>query len=254
VLILSLRRRLDAPPDEPAVVGAAGGATSAAVDPGDAVAEPDELHGWRELAEGSLRLWRDPLVRFGLSLELVASIAGAWILVNSVVLVKAGLGGDDLAYGWVMAAFGAGATLAALALGALESRVARLTFLGLGALGISLAVLPANVVGLAPLGLLWAVAGVGTNWVNLPMITLLAERTPHRWQGRVYGAHFAWSHLWWLAAYPIAGTLGSRFPESSFAIGGVLSLAVLALVWVFGWPSARRAAADPAPLNERSGA
>jgi NRE family putative nickel resistance protein-like MFS transporter len=86
------------------------------------------------------------------------------------------------------------------------------------------------------------------------MITLLAERTPHRWQGRVYGAHFAWSHLWWLAAYPIAGTLGSRFPESSFAIGGVLSLAVLALVWVFGWPSARRAAADPAPLNERSGA
>ena len=244
VLVLSLRRRLDTPAED---------ADAPAPDaPAPDARASDEPRGWRELAAGSVRLWRDPLVRFGLLLELVASIAGAWILVNSVVLVKAGLGGDDLAYGWVMAAFGAGATLAALALGALESRVARLTFLGLGALSISLAVLPANLVGLAPLALLWAVAGVGTNWVNLPMITLLAERTPHRWQGRVYGAHFAWSHLWWLAAYPIAGTLGSRFHESSFAIGGALSLALLALVWALGWRSARRAAAEAPSLDGRS--
>ena len=41
------------------------------------------------------------------------------------------------------------------------------------------------------------------------MLTLLAERTPASLQGRVYGAHFAWSHLWWLGAYPLAGWLGS---------------------------------------------
>jgi MFS transporter, NRE family, putaive nickel resistance protein len=158
------------------------------------------------------------------------------------VLVKGGLGLDDLAYGWVMAAFGAGATVAALALGALDARVPRTTFLGIGALAISLAVLPADLVGIAPLAALWFVAGIGTNWVNLPMLTLLAERTPHRLQGRVYGAHFAWSHLWWLGAYPLAGWLGTVFAGSSFLVGGAISLVLLAFVRWLWWPSARATA------------
>jgi MFS transporter, NRE family, putaive nickel resistance protein len=226
-LVLSLRRRLDEATPEPGAAPAGG--------------------RWRDLAEGTVRLWRDPLVRYGLSLELVASVAGAWILVNSVVLVKGGLGLDDLAYGWVMAGFGAGATLAALALGALDARVPRTTFLGVGALAISLSVLPADFVGVVPLAALWFVAGIGTNWVNLPMLTLLAERTPHRLQGRVYGAHFAWSHLWWLGAYPLAGWLGTVFAGSSFLVGGAISLALLAAVTWLWWPSARAAVAeDPA--------
>ena len=253
-LVLSLRRRLDeATPEADGVEGvpvpqtlAADAAPDGAAPPEPADAAPTESapagRHWRDLAEGTVRLWRDPLVRYGLSLELGASVAGAWILVNSVVLVKGGLGLDDLAYGWVMAAFGAGATLAALALGALDTRVPRTTFLGVGALAISLAVLPADLVGLAPLAALWFVAGIGTNWVNLPMLTLLAERTPHRLQGRVYGAHFAWSHLWWLGAYPLAGWLGTVFVGSSFLVGGVASLVLLAGVRWLWWPSARAAA------------
>ncbi|MFU8887237.1 MAG: MFS transporter [Trueperaceae bacterium] len=246
-LVLSLRRRLDeATPEPDAAAGDAGvgsaGAEAAAAAPEPAAEAAPAGGRWRDLAEGSVRLWRDPLVRYGLSLELVASVAGAWILVNSVVLVKGGLGLDDLAYGWVMAGFGAGATLAALALGALDARVPRTTFLGVGALAISLAVLPADLVGVAPLAALWFVAGIGTNWVNLPMLTLLAERTPHRLQGRVYGAHFAWSHLWWLGAYPLAGWLGTVFVGSSFLVGGIVSLALLVGVRWLWWPSARAAA------------
>jgi MFS transporter, NRE family, putaive nickel resistance protein len=253
-LVLSLRRRLDEATPEPDAGGSGAAAAAADVTPADAApasagpaAEAAPAGGrWRDLAEGTVRLWRDPLVRYGLSLELVASVAGAWILVNSVVLVKGGLGLDDLAYGWVMAGFGAGATLAALALGALDARVPRTTFLGVGALAISLAVLPADLVGIAPLAALWFVAGIGTNWVNLPMLTLLAERTPHRLQGRVYGAHFAWSHLWWLGAYPLAGWLGTVFVGSSFLVGGIVSLVLLAVVRWLWWPSARAAAAaDP---------
>ncbi len=227
-LILSLRHRLDgANTDEPA----------------GAVDEADVERGWRSLTTGSRRLWRDPVVRYGLSLELVASVAGAWILVNSVVLVKGGLALDDFAYGVLMASFGLGATLAALAVGALATKVKATTFLVVGAAAISLAVLPANLV---PYGLLlpfWWIAGVGTNWVNLPMLTLLAERTPASLQGRVYGAHFAWSHLWWLGAYPLAGWLGSWLPERSFLVGGALSLALLVVVERGLGPAARRAAA-----------
>jgi MFS transporter, NRE family, putaive nickel resistance protein len=195
---------------------------------------------WDDLTTGTRRLWRDPLSRYGLALELVASVAGAWILVNSVVLVKAGLGLGDAHYGWVMAAFGAGATLAALSLGLFGGRVPRARLMAIGAVAISVAVLPANAVGILPLAALWLLAGAGTNWVNLPMLTVLADRTPDHLQGRVYGAHFAWSHLWWLGAYPLAGLLGARLPESSFLIGGAVALVLLVVVRLALGPRAAR--------------
>ncbi|MFB9995377.1 hypothetical protein ACFFLM_25885 [Deinococcus oregonensis] len=87
---------------------------------------------------------------------------------------------------------------------------------------------------LLPLGGLmdfWLLAGVGQNWVNLPTETLLAERTEEAAQGRVYGAHFAWSHLWWAFAYPVAGLLGTQVPNRAFAWGGGLALTLLAVIW-----------------------
>ena len=49
-------------------------------------------------------------------------------------------------------------------------------------------------------------------------------------QGRVYGAHFAWSHLWWAGAYPLAGWLGTTFPDRTFWYGSLIGLALLAIV------------------------
>jgi NRE family putative nickel resistance protein-like MFS transporter len=43
----------------------------------------------------------------------------------------------------------------------------------------------------------------------------------------VYGAHFAWSHLWWAIGYPIAGVLGAHFTNTSFLIAGLLGAGVL---------------------------
>lgn len=99
-------------------------------------------------------------------------------------------------------------------------QVPRTTFIVIGALLTSLAVLPGDVVMLALLIALWLLAGVGQNWVNLPSGTLLAERTDVCAQGRVYGSHFAWSHLWWGFAYPLTGWLSVRFPERPFLHGG----------------------------------
>ncbi|MDZ7708257.1 MAG: hypothetical protein U5J97_10295 [Trueperaceae bacterium] len=45
------------------------------------------------------------------------------------------------------------------------------------------------------------------NWVNLPTETLLADRTEEHAQGRVKGAHFAWSRLWWTFTLPLASCL-----------------------------------------------
>jgi MFS transporter, NRE family, putaive nickel resistance protein len=185
---------------------------------------------WADIQDGTTRLWKDASIRYALLLELVASVAGALVLVNTVGLVKGSLGLGNIEYGWLMAAFGVGATLAALAVGVLEKRLQRTRFALLGAFVTTLAVLPANLVSLTPLLALWLVAGAGQNWVNLPTQALIADRTPLEVQGRVYGAHFAWSHLWWALAYPLAGWLGSSFASRNFLIGGLVGLALLVVI------------------------
>ena len=185
-----------------------------------------------DIRDGTARLWRDPPIRFALLMELVAAIAGALILVGTVTHIKTDLHLGDASYGWVMAAYGLGATLASLVVGAYGKRVPRTTFVLLGALVTSLAILPGNFSSLFPLLAFWLIAGIGQNWVNLPAETLLAERTEEAAQGRVYGAHFAWSHLWYAFAYPLAGFLGTRFPHQSFLYGGLLALVVLAVTWL----------------------
>jgi MFS transporter, NRE family, putaive nickel resistance protein len=188
---------------------------------------------WQDVQNGTLRLWQDAPIRYALLLELVASLSGALVLVNTVGLVKGQLNLGDLEYGWVMTAFGIGATLAALAAGFLDKRLKRTTFVLLGATVSTLAVLPANYLSYAPLLFFWLLAGAGQNWVNLPTQTLIADRTPEDAQGRVYGAHFAWSHLWWAVAYPLAGWLGSRFVEQSYLYGALVAAGVLLIVQTF---------------------
>ena len=81
------------------------------------------------------------------------------------------------------------------------------------------------------LTLLFTLREVSTqNWVNLPTQALIADRTPPEAQGRVYGAHFAWSHLWWALAYPLAGWLGSSFDTRDFLYGGLIGLGLLITV------------------------
>ncbi|MFC6663731.1 MFS transporter [Deinococcus multiflagellatus] len=170
-------------------------------------------------------------IRFALLMELVAAVTGALILTVTVSRVQGGLNLGEAQYGWVMAAFGLGAALASLAVGAAGKRVPLTRFIALGAVVTSLAIVPGDLLPLGGLMVFWLLAGVGQNWVNLPTETLLAERTEEAAQGRVYGAHFAWSHLWWAFAYPVAGFLGTQLPGQAFLVGGGLALVLLASIW-----------------------
>ena len=182
---------------------------------------------WQDIREGTNRLWTDPLIRYALAMQLVASITGAQILVNTVSYVQGTLQLGKVEYGWVMATFGIGATLASVVFGIFNQRLPRTTFVVIGAALITIALLPASSVGLIPLLLLWLVAGAGQSFVNLPTQTLIADRIPTDIQGRVYGAHFAWSHLWCAFSYPLAGWLGSHFVGQTFFYGSLIGLVLL---------------------------
>ncbi|MCI1189806.1 MFS transporter [Hymenobacter sp. DH14] len=193
----------------------------------DSKTAADERVTIAAVLEGTKLLWKNTVMRYALLLELVAAVSGALILVNTVGLVRGQLGLPEAQYGWVMAAFGVGATVAALLVGVFTKRIRHTTFVVLGAALTSLAILPGNHVGLWLLMGLWLLAGAGQNWVNLSTQTLIAEQTDESHQGRVYGAHFAWSHLWWAFAYPLAGWLGTRFTGNSFLVGSLVSLGLL---------------------------
>ncbi|MFN6538184.1 MAG: MFS transporter [Nostoc sp. EkiNYC01] len=185
---------------------------------------------WGDIKDGTTRLLTDAPIRYALAMQLVASIAGAQILVNTVGYVQSTLKLGEVQYGWVMTAFGIGATLCAVAVGTFNRSLPRTTLVLIGATLITLALLPANYANLTVLMLLWLVAGAGQNLVNLPTQTLIADRIPSGVQGRVYGAHFAWSHLWWAISYPFAGWLGSNFAEREFLYGSLVGLMLLVVV------------------------
>jgi len=160
-------------------------------------------------------------------MELVAAIAGAQILVNTIGHIKGDLQLTDLYYGWVMAAFGISATIAAFTTNLVDRSKNKTRVLILGAAMIALSVAMANVVPYAVLVLFWVMAGLGQSYSEMPSQILIAENTDFSEQGRVYGAHFAWSHLWWAIGYLIAGYTGTNFGNNDFLIGGILGLLLL---------------------------
>ena len=186
-----------------------------------------------DIQAGTSKLWTDAPIRYGLMMQLVASISGAQILVNTVSYVQGTLHQTAILYGWVMMGFGLGATCGAMAIGIFPQYRSKISTLLGGGVLITAALLGANYVGLAPLILLWAIAGFGQSLINLSLQTLIADRTPTNMQGRVYGAHFAWSHLWWAGAYPLAGWLGTTFADRTFLYGSLMGFALLFVVHLF---------------------
>jgi MFS transporter, NRE family, putaive nickel resistance protein len=187
---------------------------------------------WQDIKAGTFCLFADPSIRYALALQFVAAIAGAEILVNTVAYVQGTLHLGKLEYGWAMTAFGIGATLAAVGLGNVKQKFKRTFYTSLGAVAIAVALFPANWANLSSLLVLWAIAGIGQTLVNVPTQTLIADRVAVELQGRVYGAHFAWSHLWWAFSYPLAGWMGSHLPTSNFFYSSLIASALWILFYL----------------------
>ncbi len=193
--------------------------------------------GWKSVIKGVNSLFSNKILRFALSMEFVSAIAGALVLVNTVALVKTSLSQNDTHYGLAMALFGVGASITAFLLGSLDKTKTRALSLISGALLIGISISFANFVSFNGLLFIWVIAGIGQTLADLPSETLIGENIPANDQAKVYGSHFAFSHLWWFIAYPFAGYLGTSFPEHSFLYGGILTilLSILAVIIFRPW-------------------
>ena len=193
---------------------------------------------------GSRIYLKTPRLRGLLAFNLTAAAAGAMVIVNTVVLVRTGLGrsNDDVAL--ALAAFGGGSMVAAFALPRLLDRLSdRPVMLGgaallVGGLGVA-ALLMIGGAGLSwPVLLgLWAMLGLGYSAVLTPGGRLLRRSAAPEDRSAVFAAQFALSHAGWLVTYSVAGAVGAALGMGwTFAILGVIAAGGVAAALAL-WPA-----------------
>ena len=192
-----------------------------------------------------------PRLRGLLALNLSVAAAGAMVIVNTVVLVRAVLDRPEYDVAIALAFFGGGSMLAALLLPQLLERLpdravmisaAGLLTVLLLALAILLSAGPDQI--WLILLALWALMGVGYSAVQTPTGRLLRRSAQPSDRPAVFAAQFALSHVCWLLTYPIAGWLGNSTGLSTTAL-------VLAAVTLAGVVAARAMwpAGDPGVIE-----
>ncbi|GAB5464335.1 MFS transporter [Hoeflea alexandrii] len=181
-----------------------------------------------------------PRLRGLLALNLTAAASGAFVLVNTVVLVRGGYGMGDRAVAGALAAFGGGSMLAALALPRLLEQVSeRKVMLAAGLLLAALSLLHAvyqMMQGLPDWGMLliaWGLSGLFYSAILTPSGRLLRNSAHAEDRPALFAAQFTLSHLCWLITYPVAGWAGS-------ALGLPETMAVLGAIGMGGWLLALR--------------
>jgi predicted MFS family arabinose efflux permease len=206
-------------------------------------AAPAKQRGFFDrLTRGARIYLATPRLRGLLALNLTAASAGAFVIVNSVVIVRAGYGASEADVAYALAAFGGGSMLAALALPRLLSRASdrdvMMTAGGLLAL-LTLAhglwLLAGGLLAWVAFLAAWAASGVLYSAVLTPAGRLLRRSSHSEDRPALFAAQFALSHACWLLTYPAAGWVGEAFgmPAALLLLGALaaLGLGVAARVW-----------------------
>ena len=186
-----------------------------------------------------------PRLRGLLALSMAVAAASSMVIVNTVVYVRGDLGLGEQETAILMAAFGAGSIVAALALPRLLQLVPDRTVMVAGSVVMTSALatgplLPGYFAALAA----WAVIGFGFSAVQVPAGRLLRRSSGEGDRPAIFAAQFALSHACWLITYPLAGWIGSAYGlTAAFIVLSVLA-AGATLVALSMWP-----ARDPEELE-----
>ncbi len=179
-----------------------------------------------------------PRLRGLLALNLAVASAGAMVIVNTVVIVKADLGLDEAQVALALAAFGGGSMVAALLLPrVLDKRPDRPVMIA-GALVLTAGTALGPLAGSLPaLMALWLLIGFGYSLTQTPTGRLLRRSSQPEDRPALFAAQFALSHACWLLTYPLAGWLGATFGlEATFLVLAFIAALGVALA-VRVWPA-----------------
>lgn len=180
-----------------------------------------------DLAFGVRSYLRTPHLRGLLLVTLAAAMGGAMVIVNTVVYVRGLLGGSEADTAAAFMAAGGGALVAVFALPRLVEKVPLRALVAAGGALTALA-LAAGLAGPGFVGLLalWFAVGVAGSLVQTPAGRVIVGACREADRAAFFSAHFALSHLCWLAGYVASGWLGSVWGlELAFAATAAAALA-----------------------------
>lgn len=196
------------------------------------------------LTHGTRIYLATPRLRGLLALNLTAAAAGAFVIVNTVIIVLSGYGKTQSDVAYALMAFGGGSMVAALALPRILDLILDRTLMlcagfGLTVLTVGHALYMINS-GLLPWTMfltVWAMSGLLYAAILTPSGRLLRNSAHANDRPSIFSAQFALSHVCWLLTYPIAGWAGQ-----AFGLGiAMIILAAIALVGaviaLLIWPS-----------------
>lgn len=199
---------------------------------------------WDRTTRGIRIYLATPRLRGLLAINLAVAAAGSMVIVNTVVLVKAGFGLAEPQVALALASFGAGSMIAALVLPrvleSLPDRPVMIAGAGLLVAGTAAGIAADSY---AALLALWLVLGFGYSAAQTPSGRLLRRSAYPEDRPAIFAAQFALSHACWLICYPLAGYLGAAAGmDRAFAVLALIALTGVALVMKL-WPSG-----DPADI------
>ncbi|MGR3661822.1 MAG: MFS transporter [Paracoccaceae bacterium] len=199
------------------------------------------------LTRGTRIYLATPRLRGLLAVNMSAAAVGAFVLVNTVVLVRVGYRAEQAHVAYALAAFGAGSMLAAIVLPRLLEAVSDRRVMISSALVLALLTL-CHAIFMFVSGLLawpvflivWGVSGVLYASILTPSGRLLRKSAHAEDRPAVFAAQFSLSHACWLLTYPLAGWVGEVYglPVAMALLGAVAlaGFAVALLVWPIDEP------------------
>jgi predicted MFS family arabinose efflux permease len=192
-----------------------------------------------------------------LLLNLAVAAAGAFVLVQTVVIVRTTFGQSEDVVPLLLAAIGLGSIAAALALPRVLRRLPERRVMLTGGVTLTVAVglapLALGIVqpvwGLVAVGLLWFLVGLGWSTVETPVGRIIRRDVNSADLPDAFAAQFSLSHACWLITYPVAGWLGTTgLSTTALVLTGVAGAATLAAARL--WPTGHgRAARDETPSD-----
>ncbi len=200
----------------------------------------------RERMLRGMRIYlRTPRLRGLLALNLCAAAGGAMVFVNTVIIVREFLGGDEQQLALALAVFGGGSMLAALLLPRTLDRLTDRQVMLSAALVMVLVLLTLTLAwvalpiwrGWAMLLPAWALMGIAYAGLVTPGGRLIRRSVHNEDLQSVFAAQFSFSHVCWLLAYPLAGWVGLKLGlgVALMALSGLAAVGLFAAIR--SWPA-----------------
>lgn len=207
--------------------------------------DTSERSFWQRARHGFTLFLRSPALRPVLAINLTVAAAGAFVIVQTVVIVRTRFGQNDDVVAWLMAATGIGSMTAALALPTMLRRLPerRVMLAGTALLAAALALVPLALtaasasLGLGAIAVLWLVVGLGWSAAETPVGRIIRRSVPAADLGDAFAAQFSLSHACWLVMYPLAGWLGGAgLVPTAVVLAAVAAAATLAATRLWRQP------------------